>query len=150
VLTYHRTRHTHQKADAATVRPMIEQLRADRVFAKAEAVVAAARRDPWVVLSGERAASCDVLRRVGRVAREVENPLAWATALDGAEYATLSEFIQHASPLILVLRLTPLRVEGPERPYNGDKAACGQSVLNALNTRVVTTVKARLRLWRRR
>jgi len=128
-------RRTHTTANITALRQELDRLRGGTLD-DAVAVNAAAAADPWAVLGAERDRACTVLGALSRAARVVDNPEAWDASLDGSEYATLSEFIGHVSPLILVLRATPLAVAGRSRPYNNDKIFCAHAILTALRTHV--------------
>ncbi len=103
------------------------------IWPKIDLVNKAAGDEPWAILAQPQRDECAAaLSRLDRLARQYRNPKVWHLVLSGYQYDLLHHFLEHIRPLVLVLRHTDLSITGANRPYNGDRNACGKALYRAL------------------
>ncbi len=119
--------------NAAEAKGLADDLaKMDELWPNLENLRDALRDDPWAVLSSQRDNCAATLSKLDRLARQYRSPKVWHLVLNGHQYELLNSFLQHISALVLVLRNTNLSIDGPARPYNGDRRMCAKAIYRAL------------------
>jgi hypothetical protein len=128
---------THDNAAVIAIQPLLEKVRSGGIFDDARAIVHAARSRSMLVVLDDvaiRDKAGRVLAELSYTARIVRSTDAWHSALRGSEYADVLAFLRVVTPLVWIIRTTPLDLEGDALFYNGNKHEAAEEIYAAIKT----------------